>query len=328
VTTVTGNGGAMPPQTKEREMSEKSYTTSFMVKQHPDAVFAAVNNVRDWWSEDVEGRTAQLGDVWYYSARDLHHCTLKVTELVPGRRIAWKVLHNEFSFTKDKTEWIGTTLVFDIDRVGDETRVSFTHVGLVPAYECYDVCHDAWGTYINGSLKTLITNGKGVPNVGARLTAKEPDAVVGPSFTTSFEVSQTPDQVFAAITNPRAWWSGDHDGRADRLGDVFTYRYKDIHYSKQHVSELVPGKRVAWQVVEGTLNFVEDKNEWAGTTITFDLARKGKMTEVTFTHVGLEPAVECYETCSDAWTSLIQGSLKQLIETGRTELLDLEAPAA
>ncbi len=39
-----------------------------------------------------------------------------------------------------------------------------THVGLVPAYECYGVCSDAWGTYINGSLRNLITKGKGQPN--------------------------------------------------------------------------------------------------------------------------------------------------------------------
>ena len=93
------------------------------------------------------------------------------------------------------------------------------------------------------------------------------------------------------------------------------------------MTELVPGKRVAWQVLEAMLSFVEDKTEWAGTTITFDIVRKGDMTQVVFTHVGLEPEVECYDTCSDAWTSLIQGSLKQLIETGRTTLLELDAPA-
>jgi uncharacterized protein YndB with AHSA1/START domain len=148
------------------------------------------------------------------------------------------------------------------------------------------------------------------------------------NYATSFTVDQSPEAVFAAITNPRAWWSGEHEGSAGKLGDVFTYRYKDIHYSKQQVTELVPGGRVAWQVVEGALNFVEDKTEWAGTTITFDIARKGDKTEVVFTHVGLKPAVECYDTCSDAWTSLIQGSLRQLIETGKTDLIELDAPAA
>ena len=149
----------------------------------------------------------------------------------------------------------------------------------------------------------------------------------GRDLTMAFTVEQTPEQAFAGITNVRGWWSGAFEGGTGKLGDVFSYRYKDIHYSKQQVTELVPGKRVAWQVLEAMLSFVEDKTEWAGTTITFDIARKGDKTEVVFTHVGLEPEVECYDTCSDAWTSLIQGSLKQLIETGRTTLLELDAPA-
>jgi hypothetical protein len=307
---------------KEKTMTAKNYTTTFTVNEDADAVFAAIGNVRGWWSEDVEGYTTNIGDVWYYMAPDLHRCTLKVIESVPGKKVAWRVLDNIFSFIADKAEWIGTTMVFDIEQIGTQTKVTFTHVGLVPEYECYDVCHDAWGTYINGSLKDLITTGRGQPNAGSQVTDKEPER----SFTTSFTVDQSPEAAFAAIINPRAWWSGDHDGRADRQGDVFTYRYRDIHYSKQEVTELVPGKRVAWHVTEGTLNFVADKQEWAGTTITFDIARKGGKTEVVFTHVGLKPAVECYDVCSDSWSALIKGSLRELIQTGKTELLEL-APA-
>jgi hypothetical protein len=29
------------------------YTTSFVVDQSPEAVFAAVSNPRAWWSEDI-----------------------------------------------------------------------------------------------------------------------------------------------------------------------------------------------------------------------------------------------------------------------------------
>jgi regulatory protein YycH of two-component signal transduction system YycFG len=305
-------------------MTDRNYTTTFTVNEDPNAVFAAINNVRGWWSEDIEGYTTNAGDVWYYSAPDLHRCTLKVIDSVPGNKIAWRVLDNSFTFIEDKAEWIGTTMLFDIERIGTQTKVKFTHDGLVPDYECYDVCHDAWGTYINGSLKDLITSGKGQPNAGSAVTAKEPER----SYTTAFTVTQSPQAVFTAIVNPRAWWSGEHDGMADRVGDTFTYRYKQLHYSKQQVSELVPGRRVAWYVTEAMLAFVEDKTEWAGTTITFDIAKKGDRTEVVFTHLGLKPAVECFDTCSDAWTSLIQGSLKQLIETGKTELLELDAPAA
>jgi uncharacterized protein YndB with AHSA1/START domain len=309
-------------------MRNDNYTTSFTVDQSPEAVFAAVNNARGWWSADIEGRTADTGDVWYYKARDLHRCTLKVIESIPGSKVAWMVLDNVFSFTKDTAEWIGTTLVFDIERTGDKTRLTFTHVGLVPAYECYEVCHDAWGIYISSSLRNLISEGKGEPNSGSIITAEKTASSTGPDFTTAFTVKQSPAAVFAAITNPRAWWSGDHEGMADRVGDSFTYRYRDIHYSRQQVTELVPGRRVAWHVVEGVLNFVAAKTEWAGTTITFDIESSIEGTKVTFTHVGLRPQVECYDTCSDAWTSLIQGSLRELIETGKTELLELEAPAA
>ena len=39
-----------------------------------------------------------------------------------------------------------------------------TQVGLVPEYECFDICKGAWTTYIHNSLRSLITTGKGMPN--------------------------------------------------------------------------------------------------------------------------------------------------------------------
>ena len=315
-------------------MTDKNYTTSITVKESPEAVFAAINNVRGWWSSDVEGKTGAIGDVWHYHAPELHRCTLKVIESVPGKHVAWRVLDNDFSFIADKTEWVGTTIDFAIEPVGEGARLTFTHIGLLPDHECYDVCHDAWGTYIRGSLKNLITSGSGQPNVGAAITANAPSIVnrgnhtmTNDSFTTAFTVDQSPEAAFAAIIDPRAWWSGEFEGGTKKLGDVFSYRYQDFHYSKQVVTELVPNKRVAWQVVEGTLSFVADKTEWVGTTIIFDIGSKDGKTEVVFTHEGIAPAVECYDTCSDAWTSLIQGSLKQLIQSGKTELIELAAPA-
>lgn len=147
-----------------------------------------------------------------------------------------------------------------------------------------------------------------------------------PSYTATFRVNQSPEAAFAAIINPRAWWTGAFEGATTALGDVFTYRYQDIHYSRQEVTELVPGRRVAWQVLDADLSFLKDRTEWTGTTITFDIVRTGGQTEVTFTHVGLKREVECYDICTDAWTSLIQGSLRQLIETGKADLPELAEP--
>jgi hypothetical protein len=104
------------------------------------------------------------GAVFYYHYQDIHRCTFKITEFVPGKKVVWHVLHNYFNFVKDKTEWTGTDVVFDLAKKGDKTEVLFAHVGLVPEYECYDICADAWGSYITGSLRDLISKGKGRPN--------------------------------------------------------------------------------------------------------------------------------------------------------------------
>jgi uncharacterized protein YndB with AHSA1/START domain len=145
-------------------MKKTNYTTSFTVNQSPEEVFDAVNNVRGWWSGEIEGRTDKLGAEFKYRYQNLHESTHKITELVPGKRVVWQVPKAQINFVKDKAEWNGTEVVFDISRKGDKTELRFTHVGLVPAIECYKGCSGAWGFYINDSLRRLVTTGKGEPN--------------------------------------------------------------------------------------------------------------------------------------------------------------------
>ena len=135
------------------------------------------------------------------------------------------------------------------------------------------------------------------------------------SFTTTFSVDRTPQEAFDAINNVRGWWTGDIEGSTDELGAEFTYRYQDIHYSKQKITELIPGKKVVWRVVDAHLTFVDDPNEWTGTEITFEVAQKGTQTEVRFAHQGLNPEFECFDSCSNAWGFYINGSLRRLITT-------------
>jgi hypothetical protein len=149
---------------KQNDMEKQNYTASILVEQNPKAAFEAISNFRAWWSEEIEGNTDKLGEVFVYHYKDVHICKMKLIEMVPDKKLVYQVLDNQFSFTKDKTEWIGTKLIFDISKEGDKTKVKFTHEGLVPEYECYKVCYDAWGNYINNSLYSLITTGKGKPN--------------------------------------------------------------------------------------------------------------------------------------------------------------------
>src|SRR5437763_1727826 len=121
-------------------MNANDHTIIFSVDQTPDEVFDAVNNVRGWWSGQIDGRTNQLGAEFTYRYKDVHRSTQRITEFVPGKKVVWHVSDAQINFVKDKAEWNGTDIVFDIIRKDDKTELRFTHVGLVPAIECYGKC--------------------------------------------------------------------------------------------------------------------------------------------------------------------------------------------
>jgi hypothetical protein len=165
---------------------------------------------------------------------------------------------------------------------------------------------------------TIMENGMLVPEITQGIgNAPKVDQANTRSFTTSITVDQSPGEAFAAINNVRAWWSGEIEGDTNKLGDEFTYRYEDVHFSKQKITELVPAKKVVWHVEESFLSFVKDTTEWNETEITFEVSPIGDQTEVRFTHRGLVPEFECFNDCSNAWGFYVQESLRNLITTGK-----------
>ena len=136
------------------------------------------------------------------------------------------------------------------------------------------------------------------------------------SFTRTLVVDQTPEQAFDAINNVRGWWSETIEGNTQKAGDEFTYRYKDMHYSHQKLVEVVPNKKVVWLVTDSSLNFIEDKTEWNGTKVIFEITAQDNKTKIRFTHEGLLPSSECFEACSGGWTYYL-ASLFSLITTGK-----------
>jgi hypothetical protein len=151
-------------QLKTQAMTTSDFTTTISVDQTPKEAFNAINNVRGWWSEEIEGSTNKLNDEFKYHFQDLHRTELKIVELTPEKKIVWFVKDNYFKSMKDKSEWIGTKIIFEISQNDNKTQIQFTHLGLVPEYECYNVCREGWTHYINNSLRSLITTGIGLPN--------------------------------------------------------------------------------------------------------------------------------------------------------------------
>ena len=137
------------------------------------------------------------------------------------------------------------------------------------------------------------------------------------NFSTTIVVNNSAKEVFDAINNVSSWWQGAVSGNTQNLNDEFTYRMKEFHFSKQQVVELIPNKKVVWLVTDSNLSFAKKTDEWTGTKIVFEIAEADNKTQLTFTHMGLIPAFDCYGGCSNGWSKLIQESLYSLITTGK-----------
>jgi hypothetical protein len=150
-------------------MNKQDFSISFLVDQRPKEAFAAINNVRSWWTENVDGNTEKLNDEFSVQFWDVHYSRQKLIEVMPYTKIVWLITESKLTFITDKSEWTGTKIIFDIAKKGNQTEVRFTHIGLAPQIECYNDCSNAWSGYINGSLQSLIATGKGKPTTKEEL---------------------------------------------------------------------------------------------------------------------------------------------------------------
>jgi len=145
-------------------MTNNNLNITLSFDQTPAQVFAAINDVRGWWSANLEGSSAHVGDEFRYRHGDIHDSSQRVIEAVPGKKVEWLVTDARLSFTKDKREWVGTHVQFEIVPTARGSELRFTHLGITPESECFDRCSKGWGFYVGTSLKELIANGVGQPD--------------------------------------------------------------------------------------------------------------------------------------------------------------------
>lgn len=144
-------------------MKKQDYSATITVDATAQEAINSISAVSKWWTENIEGSSAKLNDVFTVHFGETY-ITIKIVEFIPGKKIVWHVIDCYKHWLKDKKEWKDTKMSWEISTKMDATQVIFTHIGLVPGIECYKACENAWSQYIEQSLLSLITTGKGRPD--------------------------------------------------------------------------------------------------------------------------------------------------------------------
>jgi hypothetical protein len=144
-------------------------------------------------------------------------------------------------------------------------------------------------------------------------------------YSATILVNATAHKAFESINNVATWWTENLVGNSQQVNDEFEVQFGDVHYSRQKLVEVIPDKKVVWLVTASRLNFLDNREEWNGTKIVFEISHQGTKTQVRFTHLGLVPGIECFDACSNAWSQYIHESLASLINTGTGQPTTKEA---
>ncbi|WP_079241049.1 SRPBCC family protein [Chryseobacterium indologenes] len=132
------------------------------------------------------------------------------------------------------------------------------------------------------------------------------------------EINTTVDKVYHALTHEiPLWWTELFEGSSSEVGNLFTIRFGDQIHKTMRVKEVAANAKVVWLVEDSLIALPDLKNqtEWIGTTIVWEIEENKGISQIKLIHVGLNPAIECYEICSNGWMQFI-GSLKKFLETG------------
>jgi len=146
-----------------------------------------------------------------------------------------------------------------------------------------------------------------------RASLSPPATAATDDYTYEMQVDVPLPQIMEALTDGAVigrWWTAvtgsERDGDEVRLflGDHAPF----VFFTVEHTPETGD---VTWTVTECAV-----MDDWVGTKPSFSVGANGDGTNaIAFRHVGLSPALECFDQCRAGWNHFMP-SLHQFLETG------------
>lgn len=143
-------------------MDQENFSSSISAHIDANEAISKISNIPAWWGVSFEGNAGRKDDTFVIKmgGDSFFNCT--VEEMIPGKKLTWLVTDCNMPWYTDKKEWANTKLIFNLNKTNGATEVTFTHEGLTSASECYTDCAPGWTHWIQKSLFSYLTTGKGV----------------------------------------------------------------------------------------------------------------------------------------------------------------------
>ncbi len=144
-------------------MSSQDYHATISAKAPAGEVLRKIGRVSEWWTTGFEGNSLNEGDTFTVRFGKTF-VDFRISRVVPDKKMVWEVVDCNLDWIKNKKEWKGTRIVWEVSTRDGTAEVGMTHVGLFPGAECYKDCKIGWDGYIQQSLFKFLTEGKGLPD--------------------------------------------------------------------------------------------------------------------------------------------------------------------
>ena len=138
----------------------ENYEHTITVKVSPRHVFDALTKEMSAWWTEMTSTVDKIGDRTTAKFEDGTTWSFEVIKLEENKLLELRCYDanhiHPVTTPEMRTEWKNTILRFKITEKGGITHVHFTHIGLTPEINCYDICNSGWNHFFGAAFKAYL----------------------------------------------------------------------------------------------------------------------------------------------------------------------------